>query len=57
MDYTIKNNQEKIIKNYNNDIPIDICVTTYNRLVDHMGRELDVVHEKLKNNQKVLLKD
>jgi len=27
------------------------------RLVDHMGRELDIVHEKLKNNQKVLLKD
>ena len=27
------------------------------RLVDHMGRELDAVHEKLKNNQKVILKD
>ena len=27
------------------------------KLVDHMGREFDVVHEKLKNNQKVLLKD
>ena len=27
------------------------------RLVDHMGREFDVVYEKLKNNQKVILKD
>ena len=27
------------------------------KLVDHMGREFDVVHEKLKNTQKVLLKD